>query len=81
MSERFVQIEKQLKAMCAICQSKDERITRDMPECKGYPEQKCAAIYVLDNLTAPTLYANEESIKAALINQTLISDALEADFA
>lgn len=79
MSKRFEQIEESIRELCERCQD-GECMNRDtMPKCEGYPKMKCAAVYVLDQMTAKDAYTDVMT-KHIEKNVELLEDAIVADF-
>lgn len=79
MSKRFEQIEDSIKELCERCQDDECMNQSTTPKCKGYPEMKCAAIYVLDQMTAKDAYTDVMT-KHIEKNVELLEDAIVADF-
>lgn len=75
--KRFEQIEGSIIELCRRCQ--EENCMDKGPKCDGYPEMKCAAIYVLDQMTTKDLYGDKmkDHMKK---NVDLMNDAIDADF-
>ena len=79
MSERFKQIEESIIELCKRCQDGECMSRSTTPVCKRYPEMKCAAIYVLDQMTAKDAYTDVMT-KHIEKNVELLEDAIVADF-